>query len=53
MQETEFRRITVYASRGKQFMRPYLKKTPSHRKGWWSGSRSRPRVQTTVLQKIK
>jgi hypothetical protein len=34
-------------------MIPYLGKNPSHtqKKGWWSGSRSRPRVQAPVLQK--
>jgi hypothetical protein len=33
--------------------RPYLKKThqKKKKKGWWSGSRCRPQVQATVLQK--
>jgi hypothetical protein len=31
---------------------PILKK-PIMRKGWWSGSRCRPRVQAPVLQKKK
>jgi hypothetical protein len=36
---------------GKQFKRPYIQKKPITEKGWWSGSRGRPRVQTPVPQK--
>jgi hypothetical protein len=35
-------------------MRPYLEKTlHTHKKGWCSGSRCRPRVQAPVLEKAK
>jgi hypothetical protein len=39
-QEAEIRRITLEATPGKEFTRPYLKKI-LHKKGldWWSGSR--------------
>jgi hypothetical protein len=33
-------------------MRPYLEKNIT-KKGWWSGSRCRPWVQTPVLKKKK
>jgi hypothetical protein len=32
---------------------PILKKNPSQKKGWWSGSRYRPWVQAPVLQTNK
>jgi hypothetical protein len=33
-------------------MRPYLEK-PFTKKGWWSGSSCRPKVQAPVLKKKK
>jgi hypothetical protein len=34
-------------------MRPYLKKNPLKKKGWWSGSRSEALSSNPVLQKKK
>jgi hypothetical protein len=34
-------------------MRPYLEKTHYTKKGWWSGSRCRPRVQAPILKNNK
>jgi hypothetical protein len=36
---------------GKQFARPYLKKHPTQKRGWWSGSRCRAWVQTPAPPK--
>jgi hypothetical protein len=50
-QEAEIRRIVVQSQPRQISGRPYLKKTHHKKKGWWSGSRCRPRVQTPVLEK--
>jgi hypothetical protein len=34
--EAEIRRITVQSQTGIRFSRPYLKKKPFTKKGWWS-----------------
>jgi hypothetical protein len=46
--EAEIRRITVQGQHGQIVCETLPRKNPSQTKGWWSGSRCRPRVQTPV-----
>jgi hypothetical protein len=50
-QETEIRRIEVQSQPGQIVRRDNISKKKT--KGWWSGSRCRPGVQTPVPQKKK
>jgi hypothetical protein len=52
-QEAEIRRNAIQ-SQPRQIVHEALsQKKPITKKGWWSGSRCRPRVQTPVLPKNK
>jgi hypothetical protein len=50
-QEAEIRRIEVQSQPGQNSLWDCLEKKKYQKKGWWSGSRCRPWVQTPVLQK--
>jgi hypothetical protein len=52
-QEADIRRITVRSQPRQIVHKTLFWKHPSQKKGWWSGSRCRPRVQVPVLQKKK
>jgi hypothetical protein len=43
----------VQSQPGKIVRETISRKHPSQKKGWWSGSRCKPSVQTPVLQKKK
>jgi hypothetical protein len=47
-QEAEIRRIIVWSQPGKIVCKTLSQKKPITKKGWWSGSRCRPWVQTPV-----
>jgi hypothetical protein len=47
-QEAEIRRLMVQSEPRQIFLKPYLNKNLSQKKGWWCGSRYRPWVQTSV-----
>jgi hypothetical protein len=47
-QEAEIRRITVQSQPGQIVPKTLYQKNSSWKKGWWSGSRCRPWVQTPV-----
>jgi hypothetical protein len=51
-QEVEIRRLTIWSSLANSSRDP-ISKIPITKKGWWSGSRWRPWVQTSVLKKKK
>jgi hypothetical protein len=46
--EAEIRRIAVQSQLGKIVRETLSQKQPSQKKGWWSGSRYRPCVQSPV-----
>jgi hypothetical protein len=52
-QEAEIRRIMGQSQPGQIVCETLSPKYPSQKKGWWSGSRCRPRVQTPVVKKRK
>jgi hypothetical protein len=52
-QEAEIRRIVVGSQPGQIVWKTLSWKKPIPKKGWWSGSRCRPWVQSPVLQKEK
>jgi hypothetical protein len=53
-QEAEIRRILVWSQPGQIFLKTLFHKNPSQKKkkGWWSGLRCRPWVQTSVPQPL-
>jgi hypothetical protein len=52
-QEAEIRRIKVWSQPGQIVRKTLSRKNPSQKKGWWSGSRWQPLIQTAALQKKK
>jgi hypothetical protein len=52
IQEAEIRKMVVQGQLGKEFSRPYLKKT-HHKKGLVEWLKCRPSVQTPIPQKRK